>query len=107
MPVYQLKSTTFRYTLPLIDNLGNSYTARDGSVVVTNDSPALTTITPDANPITGSITTLAANGTASWHFTAVSLKGTAVSGSDSVIIVDVLPPEDANQVVAKYAPALS
>lgn len=90
-----------KYTLPLIDNEGNTYTAKPGTVKVFNDSPGLMGLVPDIDPITGVITGTA-NGIATWHFECVSLKGNTVYGSDTVTIADTFPEQDANQMVAQY-----
>lgn len=97
-----LKNSTKYFTLPLVDNQGNTYTPKPGTVIVFNDTPELADIGFDAGTLIGQIRSKGTNGLFKYHFTAVSIKGAEVTGSDTVTIADVVPPDDANQVVALY-----
>lgn len=102
MPITILKNSTNKFTLPLVDNEGNSYTPQPGSTTLVNNNPELGIITFDKNTLTGTVTSLAVNGVLSYSFNCLTLKGKAVSGSDTVVIADTVPVADANQMVALY-----
>jgi hypothetical protein len=102
MPITILKNSSKKFTLPLVDNLGNTYTPKPGSYTVVNDNPELGDITFDQKTGIGVATSKGTNGVMNYHFGAVTIQGKVVSGSDSVVIADTVDKEDANQVVALY-----
>ncbi len=91
----------------MVDNQGNTYTAKTGTVIVFNDTPELGLIVFDVDTLIGTIHSQGVNGEFKYHFTAISIKGTEVSGSDVITIADTVGTDDANQVVALYSSASS
>jgi hypothetical protein len=102
MPITILKNSSKNFTLPLVDNLGNTYTAKPGSYKVVNDNPELGDITYDQNTGIGVAMSKGTNGVMNYHFSATTIQGKVVSGKDFVVIADSVDKEDANQVVALY-----
>lgn len=103
MPITILKNSSKKFTLPLVDNLGNTYTAKPGSYKIVNENPELGDIIYDQNTGIGVATSKGTNGLMNYHFSATTIQGKVVNGTDSVIIADTVDKEDANQVIALYS----
>lgn len=86
----------------MVDNLGNTYTAKPDSFVVVNDNPELGDIEFDQKTGIGIATSKGTNGMMNYHFGATTINDTVVTGKDWVVITDTVDKEDANQVVALY-----
>lgn len=82
--------------------MGQTYTAKPGSVTAVNDNPEMVIVFDTDRP-EGVVTSKDTLGNFTYHFSATTIKGKAVAGSDTVFIVDILPVEDATEVVALYS----